>query len=77
MRDENQRAGKFEQAFFQNFEGGNIEVVGRLVEQKQIRRLQHELSDQDAGALAAGKTVRRADSDFRGSKRNFAAHAAT
>ncbi len=42
-----------------------------LVEQKQVRGLQHQLSDQDAGTLTAGKSAHRADLDFPGFKEKF------
>ncbi len=43
------------ETLFQDFQCGNIEIVGRFVQQQNVRRLQHELSNQDAGALASGK----------------------
>ena len=55
VSDEHQRAAIFEQTFFQDFQRGNVEVVGGLVEKEHIRGLQHELSNQDAGAFAARK----------------------
>src|SRR5262249_42161905 len=53
--DEDESTGKFEKAFFEDFEGGDVEVVGGLVEEKDVGGLKHQLSDQDAGALAAGE----------------------
>jgi hypothetical protein len=55
VRDQDQSAAKFEQAFFEDFEGGDVEVVGGLVEQKNVGGLQHELSDEHAGAFASGE----------------------
>ena len=52
---EHQSAAKFEQAFLQNFQRRDIEVIGGLVEQEDVRRLQHELRDQQARPLAARK----------------------
>ena len=53
MCDEHERAGKIDQALFQDFEGWNVEIVGGLVEQQHISGLEHELRDQDASALAS------------------------
>src|SRR5260370_19544418 len=55
MRDQHERAGEINQAFFQDFERRNVEVVGGLVEQKNVGGLEHELRDQDARAFASGK----------------------
>ena len=55
MGDQHQRAGKFRQALFQHFQRRDIEIVGRLVQQQQVSGLQHQLGDEDAGPLAAGK----------------------
>src|ERR1700738_2583247 len=55
MRDQDERAGKIDQAFFQNFQGRNVEVVRRFVEQENVGGLEHELRDQDAGAFASRK----------------------
>ena len=59
MRDQHQRPAKFEQALFQNFQRGDVEIVGRLVQQQHVRRLEHELRDQNARAFAAGKPAHR------------------
>src|SRR5207302_47013 len=59
MRNQNQRACVFEQAVFQNLERGDIEIVRRLVQQQQVRRLEHQARDQDAGAFAATKPLDR------------------
>ncbi len=52
MRDQHQRAAIFQQALLQYFQRGNVEIVGRLVEEQHVRRLQHELRDQYARTLA-------------------------
>src|SRR5260370_32087909 len=57
MRDQYERAGKMDQAFFQNFERQKVEVVRRLVEQENVGGLEHELRDQDAGLFASGKAT--------------------
>ena len=59
MRHQHQRAGKIEEIFFQNFERRNIEVVGRLIEQQNIRRLQHQFCNQYPRPLAAGEIPHR------------------
>ena len=55
MRNQNQRSRIFEQTLLQDFQCGNIQIVGRFVQQQNVSRLQHELSDQNAGALSSGK----------------------
>src|ERR1700694_135015 len=57
MRHQHERAGEFDQAFFQNFERVNVEVVSRFVEQENVGGLKHELCDQNAGAFASGKAA--------------------
>src|SRR6266403_1359582 len=57
MRHQHERAGKIDQAFFQNFERRNVEVVSRFVEQKNVGRLKHELRDQNPRAFASGKAA--------------------
>jgi len=51
--NEDQGAPVFKQAFLQDFQRGNIKIVGRLVEKQDVRRLQHQLCDQDARPLAS------------------------
>ncbi len=53
--DQHQGAGEIGEAVFEDFEGGNVEVVGGLVEQQDVGGLQHEAGDQDARLLAAGE----------------------
>jgi hypothetical protein len=53
--DEDERAGVFEQALFEDLEGGDVEVVGGLVEQEDVGGFEHEFGDEDAGALAAAE----------------------
>ena len=55
MGHQHQRAGEFGEAVFQHFERGDVEIVGGLVEQQQVGRLQHQAGDQDARLLAAGE----------------------
>src|ERR1019366_2266534 len=57
MRHQNERTGEVDQAFFQNLQGRNVEVVGGFVEQENVGGLEHELRDQDAGAFASGKAA--------------------
>jgi hypothetical protein len=59
VRDQDQRAGKFEQILFQDFERGNVEIVGGLVEQQHVGRLEHELGDEHPRPLAAGEVADR------------------
>ena len=55
--DEDQRAGKVEEILFEDFERGDVEVVGGLVEQQNVGGLEHEFGDENAGALAAGEVA--------------------
>src|SRR4051794_18977085 len=56
VRDEHQRAGKIEQRFFEHVERRDVEIVRRLVEHQQVRRLQHQPREDDARLLAAGQS---------------------
>ena len=42
VRHQHQRAGKLQQVVFEDLERGDIEIVGRLVEQQHIGRFQHQ-----------------------------------
>ncbi len=53
MRDQHQGAGEVEQCFLKNLERGNVEVVGRLVEDEDVGGLEHQASDQDTRAFPA------------------------
>ncbi len=55
--DQDERALEFEQGFFEDLEGGNVEVVGGLVEQENVGGLKHEARDEDAGALASAEAA--------------------
>ncbi len=57
MGDEDERALEFEEGFFEDFEGGDVEVVGGLVEEKDVGGLKHEAGDEDAGALASAESA--------------------
>ncbi|GAC1633239.1 MAG: hypothetical protein NVS9B14_07640 [Candidatus Acidiferrum sp.] len=57
MRNEHECAAEFEQAFFQNFEGGDIEIVGRLVEEEDLGLHGEGAGDGDALLLAAAQLV--------------------
>ena len=57
MSDEDECAGKLEEVLFEDFERGDVEVVGGLVEEEDVGRLEHELGDEDAGAFAAGEVA--------------------
>ncbi len=57
MCDEDERAGKLEKVLFEDFKRGDVEVVGGLVEEEDVGGLEHELGDEDAGALAAGEVA--------------------
>ncbi len=53
--DEDERAGEVEEIFFEDFKGGDVEVVGGLVEEEDVGGFEHELGDEDAGSFTAGK----------------------
>ena len=55
VRDQHQGAAVFQQAFFQDFQSRDIQIVGGFIQQQDVRRLQHELRDQDAGPFASGE----------------------
>ena len=57
--DQDERALEFEESFFEDLQGGNVEVVGGLVEQEDVGGLEHEARDQDAGALSATEAADR------------------
>ena len=71
MRDQHQRPGVFDQALFQNLQCGDIQVVGRLVQQEKVRRLKHQLCDQHAGPFTPGKPANPLVQTFRRKKKSF------
>ena len=52
-------AGKFQQAIFQHFEGRDIQIIGRLVENEQVCGLEHEPGDEEPCLLTAGQPRHR------------------
>ena len=57
MTDDNQRARVFDQAFFQNLQRLDIEVVGRFVEDQQVAGLREQSCEDDAVAFATGNRL--------------------
>ena len=55
MRDHDERALPVQQRLLQPLDGFQVEVVGRLVQQQQIRLLEQQLRQQCARALAAAQ----------------------
>src|ERR1039458_4829260 len=53
MRNQDERATKLQQTFLQDVQRRDVKVVGGLIEQENVGRLQHELSDQDSRPFAA------------------------
>ncbi len=53
--DDDDRAVEVGQIFFQPLDGGQVEVIGRFVQQKQIGLGEQELGEGQARALPAGK----------------------
>ncbi len=56
---QDQRPGELEQALLEHLEGRDVEIVGRLVEDQQVGRLQHQPGDQNPRLLAAGEAPHR------------------
>jgi hypothetical protein len=55
MGHQHERTGEFQQAIFQHFEGWNIQVVGRLIENEQVCGLEHESGDEEPCLFTAGQ----------------------
>ena len=55
VRNEDDRAGVLHERVEQHVFGAQVEVVGGLVEQKEIRRMQQQAQQGVAAALAAGE----------------------
>jgi hypothetical protein len=53
--DDEDGADKFVEGLFQDFDGGNVKVVGGFVEQEQIRPFQDEFCQLKAAALATAQ----------------------
>ena len=51
--DEEHRAAVLEEGLFQGFAGGDVQVVGRLVEQEQVRAANHDLRQAETVPLAS------------------------
>src|SRR5262249_33072284 len=59
VADEHDGAGELGQALLQHFQGRDVEIVGWLVEQQQVGRLEHEPGDAHPRLLATRKTSNR------------------
>ena len=57
MGDEEQRDSGLDQHVLQPFDGGDVEMVGRLVEEQDFRRDGQRLGQRQAFLLAAGKAA--------------------
>jgi hypothetical protein len=55
VSDEHQRHPRRHQHFLQPFDGADVEMVGRLIEQQQLRRDSQRLRQRQALLLATGK----------------------
>src|SRR6185312_8779662 len=60
VRDEHERLGPLAQALFEVLGGFDVEVVGRLVEEQEVRLFEQHLGQLEAAALAARQRVDRA-----------------
>jgi hypothetical protein len=58
MADDDHRRTRFLQRLFQSLYGGNVEMVGRLVEEKDVGLRRKRAGKRGAAALAAGKPSR-------------------
>ena len=74
MGYQHQCAREIRKTLFEHFQGWNIQIVGRLIENQQVRWLKHQIGNQNARLLAAGK-VRTGMSSCSDRKRNCLAHA--
>ena len=61
VRDENDRVGIGAEIFLEPVAGFEIEVIGRLVEQQQVRASEQELGQRDTHLPAAGERFAAAD----------------
>ena len=59
MCDKDDGSGEIGEIAFEDFESWDVKVVGRLVEDQNVSRLQHEARDVNAGALSAGEVFDR------------------
>ena len=57
MTDENQRGPHLRQFVFEPFDGGQIEMIGRFVEQKNIGRWGKHAHQRRAARFAAGNPI--------------------
>ena len=55
MADEEEGALVFKETLFKQFDGFDVEVVGRFVKDEDVGRLNEELGQEEAGPFAAGK----------------------
>jgi hypothetical protein len=55
--DDQNGAGIVAQMAFQPMHALGVEMVGRFVEQQQLRPVEQQLAERDAAALAAGQIV--------------------
>src|SRR5262245_40298487 len=59
MSHQNKRAPKFHKRVFKNLECRYIQVIRRFVQEQNIRRLKHELSDEHARAFTPRQSADR------------------
>ncbi len=59
MADQQQGAVEIQQQFFEQLQGLEVEVVGRLVQHQHVGRPGEQLGQQQAVALAAGQRADR------------------
>jgi hypothetical protein len=55
VRDDNDTAGEVVDGISERVDGGNIETVGRLVEQEHVGTVDGEEGEDNSGLLALGK----------------------
>ena len=55
MADQQDRAVEFEEVFFQPFDRGQVQVIGRFVQEQQVRLADENLRQVQLGSLPAGE----------------------
>ena len=58
-RDQHQRARELGQTLLQYLQRRDVQIVGRLVQEQEVRRFEHQPSDADARPLPAGEPAHR------------------
>ena len=57
MGDQDQRTGEFKHGFFKHLERWNVEIIRRFIHQQDVRRLEHEIGDEQTCLFATGEKL--------------------